>query len=76
MGACKYFVVQPYRVRDGVIYEEPPIEMPSESAALYRARRIAEQGGGAIAFSRVADPAAGEYWDAVILGKFGVLPRT
>lgn len=75
MGAVRYFVVQPYRVNDGIIRPDPAMEAGSASDAVYRARRIADEGGGAVAFSRVADPAAGEYWDAVVLGRFGQLPR-
>ncbi len=46
-------------------------EVLSPTVAERRARALALEHAGAAAFSRTADPATGEFQDAVILAQFG-----
>ena len=46
-------------------------EVMSPVVAERRARALALETAGALAFSRTGDPATGEFQDAVILARFG-----
>ena len=46
-------------------------EVMSSIVAEHRARALALEHAGALAFSRIGDPATGEFQDAVILVRFG-----
>ena len=46
-------------------------EVMSSIVAERRARALAVEHAGAVAFSRAGDPATGEFQDAVILARFG-----
>jgi hypothetical protein len=46
-------------------------EVLSPVVAERRARTLAHEHAGALAFSRNGDPASGEFQDAVILARFG-----
>ena len=46
-------------------------EVLSQTVAKCRARALALEHAGAVAFSRTDDPTTGEFQDAVILARFG-----
>ena len=46
-------------------------EVTDAAAAARRARALAGQHAGAVAFSRIGDPATGEFLDGAILAQFG-----
>ena len=46
-------------------------EVMSPIVAEHRARALALEHAGALAFSRIGDPTTGEFQDAVILARFG-----
>ena len=76
MAAVTYCVVLPF-VRDdetGELVAEEGQEVPSEHAALSRARAMIGRKTGAVAFKRTGDPALGDFDDAVILGRYGETP--
>jgi CspA family cold shock protein len=56
-----------------IAYEEPgeAREVMSPIVAERRARVLALEHAGALAFSRAGDPTTGEFQDAVILARFG-----
>jgi len=56
---------------DGELVAEAPVQMPSATAAMSRARSLAAGKAGAIAFARTGDPDTGEFADAVLLFKAG-----
>jgi len=75
MPNITYYVVMAFvRDEDGELVAEPPIEMPSASAATSRAGSLSATKAGAIAFSRTGDPMLGEFADAVVLFKAGEVP--
>lgn len=76
MGHVTYFVVLPIvRNEDGDLVAEEGQEAPSACAAQRRAQALVGKKAGAIAFSRSGDPAAGEFDDAIILGRYGDAPE-
>lgn len=75
MAKKTYYVVQPFEnTAKGRSKVLQPFEVPNERSALIRAEAWAKK-GGAIAFSRSGDPELGDYDEAIILGKFGDIPR-
>lgn len=71
-----YFVVQSWKMGNkGVLIAEDPMEAPSVAAAMSRARVLATDRAGVIAFSRSGDPATGDWTDAVVLCEHGIVPR-
>lgn len=62
------------RDEQGELVADAPIEVPSASMAISRAKSLASTNAGAIAFSRTGDPAVGEFADAVVLFKAGDAP--
>lgn len=67
-----YYVVIPFdRNAEGDIAPGAAQEAMSAGAAERRARALALEHAGAIAFSRSGDPVTGEFQDAVILAQFG-----
>lgn len=72
MGAVTYYVALPFvRTEDGELVAGEAQERQSAGAAESAARCMAETAAGAVAFSRTADPATGEFEDAVVLREFG-----
>jgi hypothetical protein len=70
--AVTYYVVVPFdRDESGNIVAGEGQEAPSASAAERKARSLALERAGAVAFSRTGDPAMGEFQDAVVLAQFG-----
>lgn len=75
MAKTTYYVVQPYRLLDGEIVPGEPIEKRSADAARTAARlAVAAEDRGAIAFCRSGDPNLGEFDEAEILLKVGIVP--
>jgi hypothetical protein len=70
--AVTYYVVVPFdRDESGSLVAGEGQEAPSAFAAERKARALALQHAGAVAFSRTGDPAIGEFQDAVFLAQFG-----
>ncbi|MBN9064148.1 MAG: hypothetical protein J0H41_17175 [Rhizobiales bacterium] len=75
MASITYFVVIPFAPDpDGELTAGEPIEARTPSGAVFRAKAAALNDGGAIAFSRSGDPSLGEFEDAVILTREGIVP--
>jgi hypothetical protein len=76
MPGIAYFVALPFDVADGSVVVGEPIECPSATAAIGRAEGLCKILGhtGAVAFSRIGDPATGHFRDATVLRKFGDVP--
>lgn len=71
-----YYGIQPFESTPrGGSKVLPPIVAQSSSEAVRKAERLAQERGGAIAFSRTGDPTFGEFDEPVILGRFGDVPR-
>jgi hypothetical protein len=76
MAGITYFVALPFDVVEGSVVVGEPIECSSPAAAIERAQGLWKVLGhtGAIAFSRMGDPATGDFRDATVLRKFGGVP--
>ena len=78
MADVTYYVALPFRQDDsGAPVAGAAEECQSSSAALRRAEVLSRAEGcvGALAFSRTGDPLIGEFGDAQLLRKFGVVPN-
>lgn len=71
-----YFVVQAYKAvkGKGKIAADEPIPARDEDHAMRMFRRFKETRAGVVAFSRTGDPATGDYEDAVIIARHGIVP--
>ena len=76
MAGTTYFVALPFDVADGSVVVGEPIECPTPATAIGRAQGLWKVLGhtGAVAFSRTGDPATGDFRDATVLRRFGVVP--
>jgi len=75
MAKMTYYVVQAFDVdARGRASPAEPVLAKSAEQAERMASRMAETKGGALAFSRSGDPDLGEYEDAVILARCGLVP--
>lgn len=75
MGKVTYFVVLPFEPGDeGELVAGEAREAVGARAAVRMAARLAGAKPGVVAFARSGDMARGEYDDAVILARHGVLP--
>lgn len=75
MGTVTYFVVQAFdEDDDGNLIPRLPEAPPSASAARKRAMAIEGEAAGVIAFSRDADPEAGDYGPPTIIYQAGRVP--
>ena len=73
--AVTYYVALPFvRSEDGELAPGEAFEVQSEAAAKSRAKLMAINSAGAIAFARTGDPALGEFRPAVILARYGEMP--
>jgi len=71
-GNVTYYVVVPFdRNEIGDLAAGAAQEVPSSIAAERRARSLAIEHAGAVAFSRTGDPSVGEFQDATIIAQFG-----
>lgn len=59
---------------DGTIVAEQPAPMQAASAAISRAKALADKHVGVIAWSRTLDPDNGDYGDPVELIRLGTIP--
>lgn len=70
-----YYVAIPFvRSEDRDLVPGEAVEVPSEGAAKNRAKLMAIDAAGAIAFARTGDPSIGEFQPAVILTRYGETP--
>ena len=70
-----YYVVVPFTTDEsGDLVPHEPMEAQSAEAAKRRAAAVAASHSGAIAFSRTGEPATGDFEDAVVLARYGVVP--
>ncbi|GJE41325.1 hypothetical protein [Methylobacterium soli] len=68
-------VVMPViRSKKGKLEPGTALMFKSADEAKRRAERVAQNGPGAIAFSRSGDPDLGEYDEPVVLGTYGTVP--
>lgn len=75
MAAVTYYVALPFvRTEDGDLVAGEAQEKQTATAALNEARRMADRGAGAVAFSRLGDPSIGEFDDAKVIETFGEVP--
>jgi hypothetical protein len=75
MASVTYYVAMAFeRNAEGDLVALDPVESQTHSAAVARARSLAQTKAGAIAFSRTGDPDIGEFADAVVLFKAGEVP--
>lgn len=72
-----YFVVLGFQMgKGGVLIADDPREVHGgHERCVAAARRLAENRAGVIAFSRTGDPNMGDWDDAVILWRTGVVPE-
>lgn len=76
MTSTTYYAVQPFEsVRGKKSKVLQPLVANSDKDAIRRAERVAKEKGGAIAFSRTGDDDIGDFDEAIILGRFGDVPR-
>jgi hypothetical protein len=71
MAVTYYVVVHFDWDETGVLVAGEGQEAPSAFSAERKARSLALQHAGAIAFSRTGDPSIGEFQDAVVVAQFG-----
>ena len=75
MTRTTYYVVQPYRLIEGEVVPGEPFEVRSADAARTSARRAGTgEDRGAVAFCRTGDPSSGDFDDAEILLRAGIVP--
>jgi hypothetical protein len=76
MSEVTYFVALPFVATDDGITAGEPTECFNPAGVVMRAEALSRKEGyvGAIAFSRTADPATGDFGDAKVLKKFGDVP--
>lgn len=72
----RYFVVLSYGwSKRGILFPHDPIEVPNMESAIRLAERLAADCAGVVAFSRTGDPTTGEFEDAEVLMRSGVVPE-
>lgn len=71
-----YFVVQAYKAvkGKGKISADEPIPAHDHDHAMRMFERFRQTRAGVVAFSRTGDPATGDFEDAVIIARHGILP--
>jgi hypothetical protein len=76
VAAVTYFVALPFVATDDGIAAGEPTECFNPTAIVMRAEALSRKEGyvGAIAFSRTADLATGDFNDAKVLKTFGDVP--
>ena len=77
VAGVTYFVVQPFAAAKGKsrgIVAEAPIQASSHAHALRMVERLKDSRAGVVAFRRTGTPTTGDWEDAVIIARHGVLP--
>ena len=76
MPEVTYYVALPFVASDDGIAPGEAVECFNPNAAVMRAEALSRKEGyvGAVALSRTGDPAAGDFSDATVIGKFGDVP--
>jgi hypothetical protein len=70
-----YFVVQTFqRGKRGAVVADSPVQATDRDHAIRLAERLARTKAGSVAFQRSGDMATGEYEDAIVLFRAGVVP--
>lgn len=70
-----YFVVQAYKaVKKGKIAADEAIPARDQDHAMRMFERFKSTRAGVVAFSRTGDPSTGDFEDAVIIARHGILP--
>lgn len=77
VAGVTYFVVQGYAAvkgRPGAIVADEPIAARDDGHALRIVDRLKNDRAGVVAFRRTGSPVTGDWDDAVIIARHGVLP--
>jgi len=75
MGSVTYYVALPFvQTEEGGLIAGEAKELQTAGAAVREAQRMASTAAGAVAFSRTGNPAEGEFEDAEIIHRFGLVP--
>jgi len=74
MAEVTYFVALPFVAADDGIAAGEPTECFNPVAVVMRAEAWSRKPGHAVAFSRIGDPATGDFGDAKVIKKFGAVP--
>jgi hypothetical protein len=75
MARITYYVALAFvRGDDGSLGAEAGTECPNSKAAVDRARALARDKAGSVAFSRIGDPELGDFDPAKVLATFGEVP--
>ena len=76
MADVTYYVALPFIAIDDGIAAGEPTECLNLLAVVATAEALSRKHGnvGAVAFSRIGDPATGDFGDAKVLKKFGRVP--
>lgn len=72
-----YFVVQSYSAfknAAGKIRADDPREARNHEHAMLLFDRLKQQKAGVVAFHRTGSPRTGEWWDATIIARYGIVP--
>ncbi len=72
-----YYVALPFIQGEEGLVPGQPQELPNETSAIIRAEGMARKPPhvGALAFKRTGEPGEGNYGDATVLRKFGLVPE-
>ena len=72
-----YYVALPFTDSEEGPVPGEPVECQSQNGALSSAAMLSHKPGnvGAVAFSRSGEPEIGEFDPAVVLRKFGIVPK-
>ena len=72
-----YYVALPFIQGEEGLVPGQAQEMPNEVAAIRRAESMSRDAAnvGALAFKRTGEPGEGNYGDATVLRKFGLVPE-
>lgn len=76
MGSITYYVSLAFaRDEEGELVALDPVEAQSSNAAISKARALAANNAGAMAFSRNGSPDVGDFEDAKVLWQTGDVPN-
>lgn len=77
MSEMTYYVALPFVAADDGIAPGEAVECFNPNSAVMKAEVLSRKAGhvGAIAFSRIGDPAVGDFSDAKVIRSFGQVPE-